>query len=133
MEKKDFKVGQDVYVKIVEGSNRARRMNDKSNIDNWIEEKIVTKIGNKYITVANKDDKEWGIEKFDITNNFNHYYTCGGQDYELYLSREDILKDIKSERLYREIKTRFSDWKNKQRYTLEQLESINKIINNNIN
>lgn len=92
MEKKDFKNGQNVYLKIVEGSNRARRINDKSNIDNWIEYKVVTKIGNKYITVANPDNTEWGEEKFDITNNFNHYYTYGGQDYELYLSRERYYK-----------------------------------------
>lgn len=46
---------------------------------------------------------------------------------------KDIIKDIKSEQLYNEIKSKFSAWKNKQKYTLEQLESIVEIINNQIN
>ena len=129
MEKKDFKIGQNVYLKIVEGSNRARRINDKCNIDNWIEEKTVTKIGNKYITVANPNNTEWGEEKFDVTNNFNHFYTCGGQDYELFLSKEDILRDLESEKLYNKIKDKFSSWKNKSKYTLEQLQSMIEILN----
>jgi hypothetical protein len=128
MEKKDFKIGQIVYLKIVEGSNAARRIN-KSNTEEWIKEKIVTKIGNKFISVANADDDRYGEEKFDMTNNFSHYYTCGGQDYELYLSREDILNDIQSEKLYSEIQSKFSGWKNKRKYSLEQLQSIAQIIN----
>lgn len=128
MEKKDFKIGQIVYLKIVEGSNVARYISDKSNIENWIKEKVVTKVGNKYISVANSDDDRWGEEKFDIQNHFWHYYTAGGQNYELFLSKEDIVKDLESEKLYSKVKDKFSSWKNKGTYTFEQLQSILDIL-----
>lgn len=123
MEKKDFKVGQIVYLKIIEGSNAARYI-DKSNIENWIKEKEISKIGNKYITVVNVNDLGYGEEKFDIQNHFCHYYTAGSRDYELFLSKQDILNDLNSEKLYDKVKNKFSSWKNSGKYTLEQLQTI---------
>lgn len=121
MNKKDFKIGQKVYLKIIEGSNAARGI-DKTNPNAWIKEKFVTKIGTKYITVTNNIEGTWGEEKFDITDDFNHYYTTDGQDYELFLSIEDLQEDIESEEIYDYIKQKFSDWKNNRMYTLDQLQ-----------
>lgn len=128
MDKKDFKIGQIVYLRIVEGSNAARRI-DKSNKEAWILKKEVTKIGKKYISVANVGEPRWGEEKFDIQNNFSHYYTVGGQDYELFLSKEDIIRYIESEELYSKLQSLFSGWKNNGKYTLEQLQKIDEIVN----
>jgi hypothetical protein len=129
MEKKDFTVGQKVYLKIIEGSNAARYI-DKSNPDAWIKEKVVTKVGNKYLSVANIDNNMCGEEKFDIQNGFRHYYTAGGQDFELFLFKEDIYNYIECEKLYDDIKSCFASWKNNGKYSLEQLRSMLQIINN---
>lgn len=127
MDKKDFKIGQIVYLKIIEGSNAARYI-DKPNKEEWILEKEVTKIGRKYISVARVGDTRFGEEKFDIQNNFRHYYTVGGQDYELFISKKQILEHMESEELYDKIKSKFSNWKNNGKFTLQQLKKISEII-----
>lgn len=130
MEKSDFKIGQKVYLKIIKGSDAARYINkdEKNNFDSWIKEKVVTKIGRKYITVMDSTESTYGEEKFDITQNFKHYYTVGSADYVLYLSRDDILKDMECENLYREIKYLFSSWENEGTYTLDQLQKVKEIL-----
>lgn len=102
-------------------SNAARYISDKSIPENWIKEVTVTKVGRKYI--------EAGGYKFNIEDDFRQVYTYGGADYELYLSKDEILYKINSEKLYREIRSKFSRFDNNGKYTLEQLEAINEIIN----
>lgn len=130
MEKSDFKIGQKVYLKIIKGSNAARYVsNDKTeDSESWIKEKIVTKIGKKYITVMDSMDSTYGEEKFDITQNFRHYYTVGTADYKLYLSKDEILEDMECEKLYNDIKSLFSSWHNDRKYTLDQLQKVMEIL-----
>lgn len=130
MEKKDIKIGQKVYLKIIKGSNAARYIqeSEKCNCESWIKEKIVTKIGKKYITVADDIGLSYGEEKFDLLNNFAHYYTVGSRDYILYFSKEEIVMDMECEKLYSEIKLAFSEWDNKGKYTLGQLQRIKEIL-----
>lgn len=125
-----IKVGQRVYLKIIKGSNAARYIDkdEADNIELWIKEKVVTKIGRKYITVMDSVESTCGEEKFDITENFAHYYTVGNAEYELYLSKEDILDDIKCEELYYDIKKLFSSWGNKREFTLAQLQKVKDIL-----
>lgn len=130
MVKSDFKIGQKVYLKIIKGSNAARYISkdESKKPESWIKEKVVTKIGKKYITVMDSEKSTYGEEKFDITQNFRHYYTVGNADYVLYLSKDDILKDMECEKLYGEIRALFSSWKNERRYTLDQLQKVKKIL-----
>lgn len=125
-----FKIGQKVYLKIIKGSNAARYIGkDKVNdLESWIEEKVVTKVGKKYITVMDSAESTYGEVKFDITENFRHYYTVGSAEYVLYLSKDDILKDIECEKLYSEIKNLFSSWENERKYTLDQLQKVKEIL-----
>ena len=128
MGKKDFKAGQNVYLRINIGSNAARHI-DKSNKDAWIIEKVVKSVGKKYITVTNNIDDKWGEIKFDVTNDFRQVYTYGGADYSLYLSKQDIYDDMECERLYGKIRDKFSGWNTKENFSLEQLQLICEIIN----
>ena len=130
MDKKDFKVGQKVFLKIIKGSSAARYIN-KSDPEAWIKEKVVTKIGRKYITVADDLERQHGEEKFNL-DDFSHCYTVGGRDYELFLSREEIFIDIKCEKLYRLIKKCFSGYENEGKYSIEQLRQIVKILEMNV-
>lgn len=124
MVKEDFKVGQKVFLKIEGGSNAARHI-DKSNPEAWIKEKFVVSMGKKYITVASDLEGRYGEVKFIIQDNFRQYYACGGEDYELYLSKEEILEDMESERLHDLIKRAFSGFsdKNYKKWSLEQLKT----------
>lgn len=119
MDKKDFHVGQTVYLKVLPGSNAARYI-DKSNPDEWIKERIVIKIGSKFITVAIDNEDRGGEEKFLIQNIYTHRHDVE-QNYKLYLTKESILEDQECESLYRKIKNGFSDWGNDGKYSLDQL------------
>lgn len=130
MEKSDFSIGQKVYLKIIKGSNAARHISkDKPETsESWIKEKVVTKIGKKYITVGNSTDSTYGEEKFDITQDFRHYYTIGSADYKLYLSKDEILEDMECEKLYNDIKNLFSSYDNNRKYTLKQLQKVKELL-----
>jgi len=126
--KLDLKVGQKVVVTIIKRSNASRHKDmSLENIDNWCFDGEVTKIGRKYITV--KWDK-WSEEQFSIENDYNNKtdYSC---DYKLYLNKEEIIKERKADELYNEIKTHFSGWGGNENFSLDQLERIINIINEN--
>lgn len=90
MKKEDFYKGQTVWVYLVGDAARGR-----SKVEERIQEWEVVNVGRKYITAQPKgSDSRWK-EKFDIANNFRHVYDIGTEDYKLYLSKEDILHDIK--------------------------------------
>ena len=127
MNKNDFTVGQTVYLMVEKGSNVARGISDKTNIENWILEKTVKLIGKKYITVSNKNFTGYEI-KFDIINDFRQVYTCGGADYRLFLSKQEIMDYMNSERIYDYIKSKFNNWDNRGKFSLEQLKAIEGII-----
>lgn len=126
MQKSDFKVGNTVWLKIIEGSNRARYSNINPNdVESWIVEATVENVGSKFISVKIRGTQ---IVKFNIKNNFHQIYVCGGADYKLYLSKQDVLNDIESENIYQEIKNDFMASRNHKKLSLEQLRKIKEIL-----
>ena len=92
MKKEDFYKGQTVWVYLTGNAARGRKTTEER-----IQEWEVLKVGRKYITAK---PKVGGCEqRFDIENNFQHVYTYGTSDYELYLTKEEIYEKI--ERLNR--------------------------------
>jgi len=79
MQKSDFKKEQIVFLKYI-GDRRHGTIGD-------IKEAIVKSVGSKYITVTLG---RWEEYKFIIDEDFRQYYDIGGQDYELYLTRQQI-------------------------------------------
>ena len=130
MQKSDFKKGQIVFLKIIEGSNAYRRMpaEKHNDIELLIIKTTVTSVGSKYI-IVNDTDNKWTENKFEIDNNFNHWVPAGSMDYKLFLSKQDAYDSIESENLYREIKNAFDSWKNNRGYNLDQLRAIKNILN----
>ena len=126
MNKNDFKKGQKVYLFIVEGSNQYRYVKDKP-FEARIVPATVTSVGRKYITTA-MDKNAWDVHRFEIDNNFFEDVSCGGMDYQLFLSEQDIYDDQEAEALYKEIQQSFKSWKNVGRYSLKQLKTIKEII-----
>ena len=112
--KKDFTVGQIVYLKLT--NNSARGLSG----DKLIVEKEVKAIGNKYITVGSvncdygfiKLDYEYGREKTEYSS-----------DFTLYITKQDILDEEECARLEQEIKRLISD------VPLKQLRKILSICN----
>lgn len=128
--KLDLKVGQEVVVKIIEGSNASRRENmSLDNIDSWCFNGEVTKVGRKYITVKFNN---WQEYQFDIEFDYRNKYTAGGADYQLYLSKQEVVNEKESNNLYKYIQTEFNGYSgNKGKFTLDQLRRIMDIINEN--
>ena len=118
-------VGQKVVVKIEDNSNASRYVDmSLENIDNWCFEGEVTKVGRKYITVKFRTYKE---EQFSIEDDYRQKYNCGGADYKLYLSKDEVVEEKEAEEIYSQIRHKFSAYKNSE-YTLEQLKRIKSII-----
>lgn len=61
---------------------------------------------------------KYGEEKYDITQNFEHYHTFGSVNYKLYLSKSEILEDMECKKLYNDIKKLFSSRNNDRKYIL---------------
>lgn len=125
-------VGQEIWVKIEEHSNAARYINS-SNIEEWIYQGEIVKIGRKYVTVkfGRYDDGKinyYHEEKFNVEDDYRQVWTAGGADYKLYLTKQDILDEIESDKLYSQIKSEFSGFKNNNKFTLDQLRKIKAII-----
>ena len=84
----NLKKGDKCCVAIIKGSN-ASRYKDMSleNIDNWTYEAEVTIINKKYITV------KFGVneEKFVIEDDYRNKYSCGGADWQLFNSKEEVI------------------------------------------
>jgi len=107
MKKSDFKKGQEVILYIADFSDQLRYMKNPSTIDR-IEKGIVKSVGTKYITVENK--RNWDY-KFEIDNNFLEYITAGGRTYELFLTEQDVYKNISAQKDYDFIKSYFNSYK----------------------
>ena len=134
MDRKDFYVGQQVFVKILKGSNAARGIkSDKP--EDWIKTKEVTKVGKKYLTVASAEEfngrKRYYCEIiFDMSNGFRHVTSLGSRDYVLFLSKEDALDSIERNTIFAELQKRF-DILASNNYTLDQLRRIKEILEEN--
>lgn len=126
MEKSDFKVGQIVYLRIIKGSNAARRLShtdkDLSDINSYIIETTVTNVGRKYIMT------DGGI-KFDATDEFRQVYTYGGVEYQLFLSKQDIYDTVEKEVICELLRSKFGLYcRCEKEYTLEQLQAVKDIL-----
>jgi hypothetical protein len=127
--KLDLKVGQSVVIKVEEASNASRRVNmSLANIDEWCFDGEVTKVGRKYITVKFKGYKE---EQFVAEDDYRQKYTAGGADYKLYLTKQDVIDEKEANNLYSDIRTKFGGFRNNNQFTLDQLQRITNIINEN--
>lgn len=90
MRKEDFYKGQTVWVYLTGNAARGKKTTEER-----IQEWEVISVGRKYITARPKGRiGAYCDEKFEIENNFHHVYTYGSANYVLYLSKEDILKDV---------------------------------------
>lgn len=128
--KLELKVGQEVAIRIESGSNVSRYLKSMTleNIDEWCFSGEVIKSGRKYITVKFNGGR---IEQFNTEDEYRNKYTYGGADYKLYLTKQDVIEEYKSEELYRDIKDKhFGGYGgNRGKFTLDQLERIISIIN----
>lgn len=118
---------QEVVIRYI--NDRIRYMEDRTidNIDKWTSNGKVTKVGRKYIEV----DMNGFLEKFDIEFDYVQKTNIGSPDYKLYLSKEEIINEIGTEELYREVKNHFGDWHNRNKFTSRQLNQILDIISVN--
>lgn len=122
----NLKKGDKVVVAIEPSSNASRGVNmSLSNINEWTYEGEVVTVSKKYITVKFLVSNSM---KFVIEDNFRNKYVCGGADYILYPSLEDIYNKLKGEKLYITIKNKFSSYENK--YDLKTLEKILELLEN---
>lgn len=125
--KLNLKKGDKCIVAIEENSNASRGMDmSLDNIDNWTYEGEVISSGSKYITV--KFGRWNGIEKFVIEDNYRRKYDYGTADYELYISKEEIVEKRELEDTYHWIKMKFDSYKNNGKYSLNQLKRIKSIL-----
>ena len=126
MKKSDFTKGQTVYLFIIAGSNAHRDIKDKPFKERILPATVLS-VGSKYITV--RPDK-WNFDevRFCVDKNFQQKYEAGGADYDLFLSEQDIYDCEESESIYYSIKNGFSSWKNKGKYSLDQLSRIKAIM-----
>lgn len=132
IQKKDFQVGQTVYLWV----HRifGRKVND------YIVKCEVVKVGNRYLTVKDLDRNS--SYQFDLKQNLMHYVPTYGtnNDAELFLTEQDILDFQRAEKLYGDIEDYFHDftfrssynptvpWKTGPRINLDQLVLIDKIL-----
>lgn len=117
MKKEDFKPGQTVYLIPV------RMMNwEYLRIEKQIRETKVVSIGRKYITV------EYSNIKFDITNGFREV-TNFAIAYKLYLSKEDIQRDLKRRKMEEQIVNALYYHRHVTgKMTFDELETVHNIV-----
>lgn len=96
------------------------------NVERWTWEVEVITVSKKYITVNFGGVKE----KFDIEFDYQRKVNYGESDYKLYMTRDEVLNRIKANQLHGKIKSKFSEYGD-TKYTLDQLERIMAIINEN--
>lgn len=119
---KDLRVGQSMY-EVQSGYERGLH---KEEIDT-VQEVTVTKVGKRYVTVKS----EIGFRTFDSKEDFKIYdgYSYKRLDRALYASVQDYHDELKKEKTLKMIRDYFSyDYKRFNLLSLEELESINSII-----
>lgn len=119
---KDLKVGQIVYVKPI--GNAARWI--KGDILEHVREVEVEKIGNKFFYLKGYSRSKFGFKYEDSNSCTNISDYCA--DYEIYLSKQDIVDELEQTSLLNFLKDFFS-WSGKSKYlTLEQLRKIKVVV-----
>ena len=117
---------QTVIIRYINDRLRYETDTSINNIDEWTTEGKITKIGRKYIEV----DMGGYLDKFDIEWNYNQKVNAGSPDYRLYLSKEEIINEIKAEELYKKLHNHFGGYGNNSgEFSLSQLERILEIVN----
>ena len=114
---KDLKVGQIVFVRKVGSS--ARYAQDP------IVEAVIEKVGVKYLYLKGYISSKFGFEypESSVVRDISEH----SANYEVYLSKQEIIDDIEKYNLKLELK-RFFDWSGKASHlTLEQLREIKAI------
>lgn len=127
----NFKKGGKCIVAIEPFSNASRGQNmSLENIDKWTFEGEVITIGRKYITV-----KFRGYDcKFSIDDDYREKYECGGANYKLYENLQELIdEERKEDLLYNIFGLKCNRNKKVNNLTLNQLERINLIIEENNN
>lgn len=114
MKKNDFQIGQKVFLRNIE-MRRGQKL---------IVECSVKAIGRRYITVAS----HLGEKKFDMSENFKEV-TIYSPSWALYLSEEEIKKDIKRQESKKEVAVAFR-WDSKiwRKLTEQDLMKIPDIV-----
>ena len=74
---------------------------------------------------------EHWTKKFDSEWDYNQKVNCGSPNYKLYLSKEEIINEGKADKLYDKIKSCFNNYSNNNEFTLDELNKILDIINEN--
>ncbi len=124
MNNANFKVGQDVILKIITGSNEYRRLPKEANGKPDILKKLifttVKSVSRKFITVDYMDIK------FDRTDEYRQAINYS-KDYELFLSEADALDADMRESLWLILKNTISSTYQCP-YAVEQLEKVVKIL-----
>ena len=117
MKKEDFKPGQTVYLLPV------RMMKwEYLRIEKQIRETKVVSVGRKYITV------ECSNIKFDITNDFREV-TNFCIEYKLFLSKEDIQRDIKRRKMEEQVVNALYYHRHVTgKMTFDELETVHNIV-----
>jgi hypothetical protein len=124
--KLDLKKDQEVVIRYMNDKIRYKKDTSIKTIDNWTCEGKILKIGRKYIEV------DLGYSepvKFDMERDYVQNVRVGSPDYKIYLSKQEIIDEIKAEEIYDTIRHDFDSWKNANKFTLDQLERIKSIIN----
>jgi hypothetical protein len=123
--KLDLKVNQEVIIRYINDKIRYEKDTSIKNIDSWTTVGTVTKIGRKYLDV----EFNGFLYKFDMEWDYREKVNCGSPNYKLYLSKEEILDEIKAEELYSKVRDSFDSYGgNNGKFTLNQLERIKNII-----
>lgn len=124
MKKSDFKLGQTVYLKAI--NDNARNLKDG---EVKIDKAIVTKVGNKYITIS-RGKWDNGIQ-FDYTNEFFEKVNIGSPDYLLLLDPKQLDEEKQAEAFIKKIRSVFYGFDyNKCDLSLDKLMDICVIIDN---
>ena len=99
MKKEDFKVGQAVYVYLI-GNDARGKKTDEERIEEW----EAVSIGKRYIQ-ARRNGSDYGVEKFDMKDNFKHKNLIFPHwpQYELYPTKEELIMEIHRRKLIKEI------------------------------
>lgn len=123
----DFVFGQPVFVKIIEGSNEARRLHLNSNtpIDAFIRTGVVVTVGRRYISV--QLDNSQVIVKFykDTLLEASSY----SAQFKLYATKQCIYEENEYEKLVLNIRRVFDIGGIGKKCTLSQLRRIDAILN----
>lgn len=124
MKERTFTKGQEVYLKVIEGSNIYRRLpkeaNGKPDILKRLIPTTVTSANKKYVTV------EYENTKFEVENDYIEH-SNSSFNYELFETAEDAINAELRDSYWKKLKT-ITSYTYKCPYTLEQLEEVLDIL-----